>query len=132
MSLGRCMAGVTGRWEMRALTNECPSSSSSSSPPPSAPTLAETVQARRGRPQGVCGGQAGPCCGVTPRRRARSVAFLVSSELCGLCCGVPGLLAGPGPALPGSVALFFLCQVVLGNASPILSLSLLIPKWWRH
>lgn len=64
--------------------------------------------------------------------RARSVAFLVSSELCGLSCGVSWATSRAGPCRSGSVELFFLCQVVLGNASPILSLSLLIPKWWRH
>lgn len=98
---------------------------------PLRPHLAETIQAR---PQGVCGGQAGPCCGGRPPpARARVLWLFWSLPSCAASPVVfPGLLPGPGPAVPGSVELFFLCQVVLGNASPILSLSLLIPKWWRH
>lgn len=122
MSLGRCMAGVTGRWEMRALTNECPSSSSSSSPPPSAPTLAETVQARRGRPQGVCGGQAGPCCGVTPRRRARVPWLFWSLPSCAASAVVfLGYLQGRALPCPAQWRFSSFVRLSLGTPPPSLA-----------
>lgn len=77
------MAGVTGRWAMRALTNECPSSSSSS-PPPSAPTWQRP--SRRGR-RASAEGRQGRAAGGAPRRRAR--AF----------CGFSGLFRVVRPLL---------------------------------
>lgn len=117
---------------MRTLTNECPS-------PPHPPTRPhplrdETVQARReaaGRLR-----SAGRAV-LRESPRGRSLADGGFSGLFSVVRPLPwcfrGCFQGQAlPFLPGSVELFFLCQVFLGNASPILSLSLLVPKWWRH
>lgn len=82
--------------------------------------------ARRGRRASAEGRQGREAAAAAGKpRRARTVASwrLPSVRLS---------RGASGAALPGSVELFFLCQVFLGNASPILSLSLLVPKWWRH
>lgn len=111
---------------MTALTNELLVSSGSSSrlPLPPAPLTKARDEAcgRRRLRRSVRAGVAG-AAGRDPRRTAASP---VRSQACGLCLVVfRGLL-------PASAELFFLCQVFLGSASPVLSLSLLVPKWWRH
>lgn len=83
-------------------------------------------------PQGIYGGQLGPVLQIA----GGTLGGCWLSHLClvvwPLARGVPGAVDKVSPALPGSVELFFLHQASLGNTSPILSLSLLIPKWWRH
>lgn len=122
MSLGRCMAGVTGRWEMRALTNECPSSSSSSSPPPSAPTLAETVQARRaaGR-RASAEGRQGRAAGAPPAG-ARVPWLFWSLPSCAASAVVfPGLLPGPGLPCPAQWSFSSFVRLSLGTPPPSLA-----------
>ena len=85
-------------------------------------------------PQSACGGQLEPVLQDFQEGRSEDVGFSglfpVVRPL-SLSRGVSGAACG-GPALPASVELFFLRQVFLGSASPVLSLSLLVPKWWRH
>lgn len=82
--------------------------------------------------QSVCGGQLGPVLQITGGTLEGCWLSDRGLVVWPLSRGVLGPAGKVSPALPGSVEPFFLRQVFLGNTSPILSLSLLIPKWWRH
>lgn len=112
------MAGVTGRWAMRALTNECPSSSSSS-PPPSAPTWQRpSRRSRRASAEGRQGRAAGGAPAGARAFRGFSGLFRVVRPL--LWCFL-GYFQGWALPFPAQWSFSSFVRLSLGTPPPSLA-----------